>query len=149
MTTAKDVAVAAYNSCWDLLERDRTDAEDVALMAAAFESRYFWAGAGGPQEHAVADWMVSRAAAATGNPRLALTFAWASLEHDGEGFPAWLQASLLEGLARALVSGGADPEAQTVMDRARDILREEPDIESADVIEGQIRELERILSDKH
>lgn len=148
MTTAKDVAVAAYNSCWDLLEQDRTDADDVALMAAAFESRYFWAGAGGPQEHAVADWMVSRAAAATGNPRLALTFAWASLEHDGEGFPAWLQASLLEGLARALVSGGADTEAQTVMDRARDILREEPDADSADVIEGQIRELEVVVHDK-
>jgi hypothetical protein len=146
VTTAKDVAVAAYNTCWDLLERERSDADDVALMASAFESRYFWAGAGGPQELAVADWMVSRAAAATGNPRMALTFAWASLEHDGEGFPAWLQASLLEGLARALTSGGADTEAQTVIDRARDILREEPDQESIAVIEGQIRELERAIT---
>lgn len=145
MTTAKDVAVAAYNACWDLLERERSDAEDASLMSSAFESRYFWSGAGGPQEHAVADWMVSRAAAATGNPRLALTFAWASLEHDGEGFPAWLQASLLEGLARALTSGGADAEAQTVIDRARDILREEPDLESVAVIEGQIAELEQAL----
>jgi hypothetical protein len=93
--------------------------------------------------------MISRAAAATGNPRLALTFAWASLEHDGEEFPAWLQASLLEGLARALVSGGADEQAQTVMDRARDILREEPDLESGNVIEGQIRELERIIDAKN
>jgi hypothetical protein len=59
-----------------------------------------------------------------------------------------LQASLLEGLARALVSGGADTEAQTVMDRARDILREEPDLESGNVIEGQIRELEQILHTK-
>lgn len=147
MTTAKDVAVAAYNACWDLLERDRSDAEDVALMTSAFESRYFWSAAGGPQEHAVADWMVSRAAAATGNPRLALTFAWASLEHDGDSFPAWLQASLLEGLARALTSGGADTEAQTVIDRARDILREEPDVDSVAVIESQVAELERMLHD--
>jgi hypothetical protein len=34
------------------------------------------------------------------------------------------------------------------MDRARDILREEPDLESGNVIEGQIRELERIVHAK-
>jgi len=145
VTSARDVAVAAYNMCWDLLERTRTDAEDAALLTSAFESRYFWSAAGDTQEHAVADWMVSRAAAATGNPRMAMTFAWASLEHDGENFPAWLQASLLEGLARALTSGGADEEATTVIRRARAILRQEPDRESIDVIEGQIAELEMAM----
>jgi hypothetical protein len=79
---------------------------------------------------------------------MALTFAWASLEHDGEGFPAWLQASLLEGLARALTSGGADEEATTVIRRARAILREEPDRDSIAVIEGQFAVLEVAMLDQ-
>ena len=134
-------AKAAYNACWGLLAAERTDADDAELMAAAFESRRCWQIAGGSQEHAVADWMVSRAAAATGNPRLALTFAWASLEHDGTTFPEWLKASLLEGLARAMVAGGATEDAERVIRRAREILAAEPDREDAAVIEQQIAEL--------
>lgn len=137
----REDAVSAYNACWALLSAERTDAEDAELIAAAFESRRNWQIAGGPQEHAVADWMVSRAAAATGNPRLALTFAWASLEHDGTAFPEWLKASLLEGLARAMIAGGAVEQAQTVVTRAHEVLAGESNAEDAAIITAQLEEL--------
>lgn len=136
---ARRLAAAAYNTCWDLLEQAPGDARDRDLVASAFASRLHWSGVGGPQEFAVADWMVSRACAATGNPRLALLYAEAALAQAEEGFPHWLKASLNEGLARAQKSAGLSPEAAIAA--AHYELALETDEEDATFIRSQLAEL--------
>ncbi|MFM8895787.1 MAG: hypothetical protein ACKOE2_10540, partial [Actinomycetales bacterium] len=95
---------------------------------------------GGAQELAIADWMVSRASAATGNPRLAVLFAESALAQLQDDFPHWLRASLHEGMARALKS--ADLSHDEAMAAARDELALEVDEEDAALIAGQLDELE-------
>ena len=99
--THRALAVAAFNASWELLERDRTQEEDLELLEVAFASRHHWRREGGPQQLAIADWMVSRCFAELGAGALALRFARSALAEEPPDAPAWLSASLLEGLARA------------------------------------------------
>lgn len=139
----RTIAVATYNACWTLLEADRTPDQDRELLTAAFTSRYHWTQAGGPMELAVADWMVSRCAAATTDGRLALSFARASLEHDDSEFDPWLRASLLEGLARAHDAVGNPAERDRLVAQAQNVLEHEPDPENAQAIADQLADLVR------
>lgn len=104
----RDIAVSTYNQCWEHLEReDRTDDEDRELLTLAFTSRYHWTHAGGEEQAIVGDWMISRAAAATGDGALALNFArraYNTARHTDA--PDWLTASVHEGLARAYAAVG-------------------------------------------
>lgn len=134
-------AVATYNACWSLLEATRTPEQDRELLTAAFTSRYHWAQVGGPGECAVADWMVSRCAAATGDAPLALSFARASRTHDDSGFEPWLRASLIEGLARAHHCAGDAEDRDRLVAEALAALDGEPDPENAEVIRDQLAEL--------
>ena len=117
-----DVATAGaketFNQCWTLLETpDRTPAQDVELVGCAFTSRYLWQHAGGPQQIAMADWMVSRAAAAVAENRdqatygaLAIEFALLAEAAIVEDMPDWMYASNAEAMARAAKAAG-DSEA--------------------------------------
>ena len=139
------IAVATFNQAQDLLYLHRTSIEDRGLLTAAFTSRHHWHEIGGPEEKAIADWLVSRAAAATGHTIMALQFAAAALEHGDEDdhtdYPAWLQASLLEGLARAHASAGNITERDNYIAQARALLVLETDAADAALIEAQIAEL--------
>lgn len=139
------IAVATFNQSQDLLQLQRTPAEDQALLTAAFASRHHWRVIGGPQEFAIADWLVSRAAVATGHIPLALQFAEAArsvgAEDDDTEFPAWLQASLLEGLARAHAAAGNRERRDEFIAQARAMLLRESDAADAALIEAQIAEL--------
>lgn len=107
------IAVATFNRCWELLEeRDRSSDGDLELLSTAFTSRYHWNCAGGGEEAVVADWMVSRAAAATGFASLATVFALRAYESaEGGDGPEWLIASTAEGVVRAYAAAN-DPEAR-------------------------------------
>lgn len=106
----REVAVATYQRCWELLDQPvRSPSEEVELLTSAFASRFHWSHAGGLQESIIADWMVSRAAAATGQGPLAVRFALcADGAAQGADVPDWLLASTAEGVARAY--GAEDPE---------------------------------------
>jgi len=134
-------AVSTYNACWALLDAIRTSEQDCELLTCAFTSRYHWAQVGGPSECAVADWMVSRCAAATGDAPLALAFARASRTHDESGFEPWLRASLIEGLARAHDCAGAVEDRDRLVAEALAVLEQEPDPENAQVIRDQLADL--------
>jgi catechol 2,3-dioxygenase-like lactoylglutathione lyase family enzyme len=135
------VAIATYNRCWDLLEAERNPGQDLDLLGLALTSRHHWQQAGGPREWAIADWLASRCAAATGHPHLALAFANSSSQHDQATFEPWLKASLLEGQARAWASMGDDVRRDQFISLALDCLREEPDAENRALIEDQISAL--------
>jgi hypothetical protein len=134
------VAVTTYNRCWELLETEpRTTADDADLLTSAFTSRYHWTIAGGPEQHVVADWMVSRAASAVGQPHLALGFAHAAFDRVQHGsHPAWLRASVFEVLARAHAAMGDQGRRDQYVSLGRLVLDQEPDPDDRRVIADQL-----------
>jgi len=139
--THRGLAVAAFNACCTLLVLDRTDAEDLELLEVAFTSRHHWREVGGAQQVAIADWMVSRCFAELGEGPLALRFATAALDAGPDDAPAWLRASLLEGLARAHAAAGDQAGRDLAEARAREALATEPDQEDRAIVESQLDSL--------
>jgi hypothetical protein len=137
----KSIAAQTYNACWELLERPRSGAEDIALLGLAYTSRYHWLAVGGPQEWAISDWMVSRVCAALGHTALALAHANAAHNHDQHGFPAWLLASLHEGTARAYHAAGDTARCDAAIAAARVWLAKESDAADAAYIQQQLDEV--------
>jgi len=134
----RTLAISTYQHCWQLLDSDRTPEQDRDLVGLAFTSRYHWGFAGGSTEHAIADWMVSRCLAAVGDAVLSRRFADSSLGFLDDESPAWLRASLYEGLARACAAGGDREGRDEYVARARAELEAEPDPEDRALIEAQL-----------
>jgi hypothetical protein len=141
------LAKATYNRCWDLLENhDRTSDDDDDLLATAFASRFHWYAVGTAEQKIVSDWMVSRAAAELGYGELAVHFAQRANEGASEGeFPAWLRASLFEGLARAHATNGDSELRGEFLDLAHRELEQESDDEDRELIAQQIATVPEVL----
>ena len=132
------IAISTYGDCWDLLESVRSAEEDRNLMTLAFTSRYHWLKAGGPTEWVISDWMVSRCAAAVGEGSLSVTFAKSALAGVADDSPAWLRASMYEGMARACVAiGDLEGKVQHIAQARRELESEESQ-EDRQLIESQI-----------
>jgi hypothetical protein len=105
------IAVATYNRCWELLElQSPTTEHHTELLTCALTSRYHWLEAGGPEQWVISDWMVARAAGATGFGDLAVRFALRAEAALTGDLADWLRASVAEGVARAYRD--ADHEAE-------------------------------------
>jgi len=141
--TVKDhlaFAKATYNQCWDLLDKDSlTGTDEIELLTAAFTSRYHWYAVGDERQRIISDWMVSRAAATVGDGPLAVRFAQlADGARYGSDQPAWLHASVLEGLARAYAANGDSVQRNQYVALAEAELAKEQDPEDAAVIAAQL-----------
>lgn len=136
--THRALAVAAFNASWALLERERTADEDLELLEVAFTSRHHWRAEGADQQVAIADWMVSRCFSELGEGALALRFATTALAVAPADAPAWLRASLLEGLARAHAANGDQAARDDAAARAASVLDEESDPEDRALIADQL-----------
>lgn len=136
--THRRLAGQTYNATWELLEAARTPEQDRELLCLAFASRYHWGLAGGAQQVAIADWMVSRCFAALGTGGLAVSFAAAALHGMPDDAPAWLRASLLEGMARAQSAAGDGKARDRHLAKAREELAAETDAEERALIQSQI-----------
>lgn len=134
----RTIAVSTFNGCWELLESTRSAEDDRNLLSLAFASRYHWLQAGTAMQWATSDWMVSRCAAAIGEGNLSLTFAKSALETTPEDAPAWMRASMHEGMARACAAIGDDEGRVQHIARARQILASEPSQQDRELIESQI-----------
>lgn len=134
----RSVAVSTYNACWELLESARSAEDNRNLLSLAFTSRYHWLQAGSAMQWAMADWMVSRCAAAIGEGNLSMTFAKSAVASVPEDAPAWLRASVHEGMARACVAIGDGEGRVQHIAQARKILASEPSQEDRQLIESQI-----------
>lgn len=134
----RSIAVSTYNDCWNLLESVRSAEDDRNLLSLAFTSRYHWLKAGGAMQWAIADWMVSRCAAAVGEGSLSMNFALSALAGVADDSPAWLRASIHEGMARACVAiGDLEGKVQHIA-QARKILTTEQSQEDRELIESQL-----------
>ena len=135
---SKALASQLFNGCWDLLENNlRTPDDDVTLLTLAFTSRYHWQGVGAPQQLAIADWMVSRSAAAVGFGDLAVTFAERAAR-SSEGQADWLVASAAEGLARAYAAAGDTAKRNEWADKASALVEVISDAEERALIAEQL-----------
>ena len=110
-----------YNAGWELLEAPSRDDDDNALLLTnAFASRAHWLEAGGTQQWIISEWMVSRAAAATGWSDLALFFGMRAFRGAQEPSVAdWVVASAAEGVARAYAAAGDDVQRDEWIERAQ------------------------------
>jgi hypothetical protein len=103
----RELATQLFNRCWELLESTRNPDDDVELLTAAFSSRFHWLSVGATEQWIVSDWMVARAAAATGDAGLSVRFAERAHAAAQENeVPDWLVASTAEGVARAYAASG-------------------------------------------
>jgi len=133
-------AAALYNQTWDLLEQpDRDAAGDRHLLLTACASRVLWDSFGDAQTIAVGDWMVARALSAIGVGDLAVSFAQSAVDQSTEhDLPVWMQASALEGLARAHAAAGDFDARARYVALAGDLVSKIPDAEDRDLIAEQL-----------
>jgi hypothetical protein len=140
-TDHRTIAVAQYNNCWELLEKEkRTSDDDVELMTSAFVSRYHWSMIGTHDQFVMADWMVSRTAAATKNGDLSIQFALLAFERaQASETPDWLKASVAEGLARAYACAGRVKERNSWFAEAERLVQDIIDPDDRELISSQLR----------
>lgn len=135
------LAAQYYNRCWTLLEtQERSGDLDAELLSCAFASRQHWHDAGGDEQLVIADWMVARAAAATGAGELSLHFAMRSWE-GSQGRADWLVASAAEQVARSYTALGDGPARNDWAKRASDLVAAIGDDEDRAVIAEQLASL--------
>jgi hypothetical protein len=135
------VAVATFNHTWELLEADRSSADDRMLLANALASRLHWEGIGTDESYATGDWLVAHVASHLGYADLALDFAAAAHERVATADPPverWLLASTMEGLARAHAVAGHDDERDRWAARSRETLATVDDADDRDLIASQL-----------
>jgi len=143
MTEAENrkIAIDSYNRAQDLFYSERTPEHDHEMLQAALTSRHHWRLVGGESEFAVSDWFMSRIYVEFNEPRLAVEFAISPLSHKQDGFPAWLKASLYEGMARAYKCANKLTEFEHYKKLALEALILETDSEDAAYVAKQISEL--------
>ena len=137
----RSIAITCYNRAQDLYHSIRNPEQDLEMLEAALTSRKHWRLVGGPQQFAMSDWMVSRVYVLLNEPTLAVEYALSSLVHDQQNFPAWLKASVYEGVARAHKFTGNNSEFERFRGLAISALSLEPDLEDKQFILQQIQEL--------
>jgi hypothetical protein len=139
----RELATQLFNRCWELLESMRDDERDVELLTTAFSSRFHWLIAGETEQWIVSDWMVARAAAATGDGELALRFAKRAHSTAQESeIPDWLVASCAEGVARAYAAMGDAGEFSNWSALTARLIEVIADPEDRALIASQLAELE-------
>jgi hypothetical protein len=139
------MAVNRYNHCWTLLEKEhRTSDEDDELLESSFVQHYHWFLAGGPDQFVMADWMVSRAAAATGHGDLALHYAQLAYDRaQTPSTPDWLLASVAEGVARAYATSGDAAQRDHWFAVAKELVDMIVDREDRELIDSQLSSVPR------
>ena len=136
----RKIGVRHYNRCWALLDRaTRTSQEDDELLESSFVQRYHWFLAGGSDQFVMADWMVSRAAAATGHGKLALHYARLAYDRaQSPETPDWLRASVAEGVARAYAALGDSTHRDQWLRDAEELVAKIVDQEDRELIREQL-----------
>ena len=135
---------AAFNRCWELLDLPERSADERAdLLTEAFVSRFHWAEVGALEQLVVAEWMVARAASATGEGALAVRFAARAQSALEPSLPDWLHASVAEGMARAYAAAGDTARREEWRARSEELVAAIADEEDRELIADQLASVPR------
>ena len=137
--------VEATNAAFSLLEAERGPADDEQLLRLAYAAAYHWerAAGAGPENAVRADYLVSRALTATGQPDRALVVAERALAAcEAAGLADFDLAYVHEARARALHAVGRPDEAATAWRRAREVEVRDP--EDAAIVEADLAAAEPV-----
>lgn len=112
------------------------------MMAATFTQRHLWYQVGDARQRAIADWQVSRVAAALGYAELARRFGERSLEVSVEnGLDAFVTGFAHEAIARAAADVDDIETFTNHLASARALLAEIDDDEERDLLSADLAEM--------
>lgn len=133
------------NEVWELLDAGLSPASPPAdrdrALYGAFASARHWHECGGPANRARAEHLISRAAAAVGEPGTALTHArrCVALVHEHRPEMAdWDAPFAHEALARALAACGDEAAARAELARAVELISAVADPDDREVLQAQL-----------
>ncbi len=114
------LAKRLFNQAWELIDNpDRSPEQDRLMLVTSCAAWVHWDAIGTEQNRAISDWQVAHVASLLGYGDLALTYATASFDRThAADLPDWMQASALEGLARAHAAAGHQAERDDYLRRA-------------------------------
>lgn len=128
------LAIICNNSTWEMVDAERTTANDEEMLRRAYAAAYHWQRAEGsePVNEARAVWLISKVQLLAGMAERALHYADGCLalcdEHALGDFDL---AYALDARARALAALGRHAEATAVLDAARSVPIADPDDRAA------------------
>ena len=130
------LAVDFYNRTWSLIEkRDRTEDEDVEMLASTYASLLHWRKVGNAQNHAISDWQVSRVYAVLHRPAESMKCAKRALAIcESNTVESWCTAFAHEAIARAAAIAGDEATATKHLKIAVDIGNTVTDKEDRDIL---------------
>jgi hypothetical protein len=137
------MAAELFNRAWELLDQPvRTPEDDREMLAAAYGSRYHWRVVGGPKQHCVSDWQVSRVWAVLGDARQAALHGELSLEvaEANELGPFYIGYAH-EALARAAALDGDDERSRRHLAEAEELSLDISKADDADLLRTDLNEL--------
>lgn len=117
-------AVECNNRAWDLLENERTPAEDLELLHVAHASAHHWKMGGDELNLARAECVVANAHAALGDGEAALRHAQLCMELNtaaAENCTDWDRAFAADALARATTAAGDKEKGAELKSAAREL----------------------------
>ncbi len=137
------MAAELFNRTWELLDQpERTAAEDQEMLGAAYGSRYHWRIVGGPKQHCVSDWQVSRVWAVLGDAAKATTHGELSLElAERNGLGPFYTGYAHEALARAAALAGNNEESSRHLAEAEELSLDISKTDDADLLRSDLSDL--------
>ena len=141
----RQVARQLFNKAWELIDcQDRTAEQDRMMLVTSCAAFLHWDAVGTEENRAIADWQIAHVASLLGYGDLALSHATSALSRvRGAGLPAWLHASVLEGLARAHAAAGNQAERDSYLKQAIEAVAAVTDAEERKLISAQIATVPR------
>lgn len=137
------MAAELFNRVWELLDQsERTPEDDQEMLAAAYGSRYHWRVVGGPKQHCVSDWQLSRVWVVLGDARQATVHGELSLElaqkhHLGPFYVGYAH----EALARAAALAGDEEASRRHLGEAEELSLDISKSDDAELLRADLNNL--------
>jgi hypothetical protein len=135
----REAAKTAFNRTWELIDQPvRSQQDEMAMLLAAFGSRYLWDEVGDDDQFLVGDWQFAHVASLLGDGRLAKRFAASALERaETNGWTNSRLVSTLEGMARASAVSGDDDARDEFAARCHAVLETIEDVEDRELVASE------------
>ncbi len=141
--TERALASELFNLTWQYLDMPTRDgSQDAAMLHAVHSSCWHWRAVGGPEQHAIGEWLCSRVYAVLGDGALALLHAQQSLAICEQfQLQNFVPASAHEALARAYCLLDSHERAISHRNLAYHLAIDLPDDDDRAVIEHDLSTL--------